>query len=89
MTMIDPATGWFEIVEIPNKRADCIANVLECAWLTRHPWPTEIRMDKGREFAGEVTAALKNNFVLNAKSLPRATRSPMVSLNASTKWSGT
>ena len=26
MTMIDPATGWFEIVEIPTKRADYIAN---------------------------------------------------------------
>ena len=39
MTMIDPATGWFEIVEIPNKRADYIANVLEYTWLTRAvPW---------------------------------------------------
>ena len=40
MTMIDPATGWFEIVEIPTKRADCIAKILECHWLTRCPWPT-------------------------------------------------
>ena len=40
MTMIDPATGWFEIVEIPTKRADYIANILECHWLTRCPWPT-------------------------------------------------
>ena len=47
MTMIDPATGWFEIVDMPNKRADYIANVLEYTWLTRNPWPTEIRMDRG------------------------------------------
>ena len=74
MTMIDPATGWFEIVEIPNKHADYIANVLECTWLTRCPWPTEIRMDKGREFAGEVTAALKNNFGFEHKII--TTRNP-------------
>ena len=67
MTMIDPATGWFEIMEIPNKRADCTSNVLECPWLTRHPWPTKICMDKGREFAGEVAAALKNNFGFEQK----------------------
>ena len=58
MTMIDPATGWFEIVPIPTKRADYIANLLEQTWLTRYPWPTEVRMDKGKEFAGEVAKAL-------------------------------
>ena len=67
MTMIDPATGWFEIMEIPNKHADCTANVLECAWLTRCPWPTEICVDKGREFAGKVSAALKINFGFERK----------------------
>jgi hypothetical protein len=29
LTMIDPATGWFEIAEIKNKRADEVSNVLE------------------------------------------------------------
>ena len=67
MTMIDPATGWFEIVEIPNKRADFIANILEQTWLTRYPWPTEIRMDRGKEFAGEVAAALKTQFGIQRK----------------------
>jgi hypothetical protein len=45
LTMIDPASGWFEIVEIPTKQADFIANLLEFHWLTRYPWPTKIRMD--------------------------------------------
>ena len=40
LTMIDPATGWFKIVEVPNKQADEIVNLLEFTWLTRHPWPT-------------------------------------------------
>jgi len=37
MTMIDPATGFFEIVEIGEKTADIIANWLELHWLTRYP----------------------------------------------------
>jgi len=40
--MIDPATGWFEIVEIPNKKADEIANLLEQTWLVRYPWPQNV-----------------------------------------------
>ena len=74
MTMMDPATGWFEIVDIPNKRADYIANMSEHTWLTRYPWPTEIRMDKGSEFAAEVAAALKNEYGIERKII--ATRNP-------------
>ena len=29
LTMIDPATGWFDIVEVPGKTADVISNELE------------------------------------------------------------
>ena len=74
MTMIDPATGWFEIVNIPTKRADFIANLLEYTWLTRYPWPTEIRMDRGSEFAAEVSAALKNEYGIKRKLI--TTRNP-------------
>ena len=54
MTMIDPATGWFEIVQVPNRQADDISNLLELTWFTRYPWPTEVVMDRGKEFAAEV-----------------------------------
>ena len=74
MTMIDPATGWFEIVDIPTKRADYIANILEFTWLTRYPWPTEVRMDRGKEFAKEVSAALKNECGVKLKLI--TTRNP-------------
>ena len=74
MTMIDPATGWFEIVEIPNKRADYIANILEQTWLTRYPWPTEVRMDRGKEFAAEVTTAIKQEYGIHLKVI--TTRNP-------------
>ncbi len=74
LTMIDPATGWFEIVDIPNKRADYIANILEFTWLSRYPWPTEIRMDRGKEFAAEVSAALKEEYGITKKLI--TTRNP-------------
>jgi hypothetical protein len=44
LTMIDPATGWFEMREIPTKSADVVANVLEQAWLSRYPWPSKLRI---------------------------------------------
>ena len=52
VTMIDPATGWFEIIEYPDKRSITIANLVEQAWLSRYPWPTLITYDQGSEFIG-------------------------------------
>ena len=37
LTMIDPATGWFEIVEVGNKTALEIAAMFELTWLQRYP----------------------------------------------------
>ena len=37
MHMINPATRWFEIVEVSNRRADEISNALEHVWLLRYP----------------------------------------------------
>ena len=50
--MIDPATGWFEIIEYPDKRSITIANLVEQAWLSRYLWPTLITYDQGSEFIG-------------------------------------
>lgn len=60
--MIDPATGWFEIVEIPNKQADEIANLLEQTWLVRHPWPQNVICDRGKEFMAEVSEMLQEDY---------------------------
>jgi len=65
--MIDPTTGFFEIVEIGQKTANVIANWLEIHWLTRCPWPTEITMDKGREFTREVSETLENEHGVERK----------------------
>ena len=33
-------------------------NLIEIHWLMRYPWPTEIFMDRGREFMAEVPMLL-------------------------------
>jgi hypothetical protein len=50
--VIDPATGWFEIVQSETKTADIVANRAEIAWLSQHPWPTRITHNHGSEFVG-------------------------------------
>ena len=34
--MIDPATGWFEILQFNDKKAATVANLLEQVWLCRY-----------------------------------------------------
>ena len=50
--MIDPVTGWFEIMQYNDKRAISIANLDETMWLTRYPIPMEIMYDQVSEFIG-------------------------------------
>jgi hypothetical protein len=74
VTMIDPATGWFEMREIPDKRADTIANIVEQAWFTRYPWPTQIIFDRGKEFMAEFAKMVRNDY--GVKKKPITTRNP-------------
>ena len=41
-TMIDPATGWFEIHEYIDKKSITIANIVEQEWLSQYPRPSQI-----------------------------------------------
>jgi hypothetical protein len=52
MTMFDPATFWFEVVEIPYKRAVTCANLVENTWLCCYPRPLQCIFDNGSEFLG-------------------------------------
>ena len=68
--MIDPATGWFEIQELPGtKRADILANIVEQTWLTRYPWPQEVILDRGTEFMAEFSAMLTNDYGIKKKPI--------------------
>ena len=72
--MIDPATGWFEIVEIPKKQADEIANLIEQTWLVRYPWPQNVICDRGKEFMAEVNEMLTEDYGIQVNRI--TTRNP-------------
>jgi hypothetical protein len=74
VTMIDPATGWFEVREIDTKHAYNVAEAVELAWLTRYPRPNIITYDKGTEFLAEFAKMVKNDYGLICK--PITTRNP-------------
>ena len=50
LTMIDPATGWFEMAQITNKTAADIVDITEKTWFTRYPLPQQIVFDRGTKF---------------------------------------
>jgi hypothetical protein len=62
MTMIDQATGWFKMQEIPNKKAFTIASLVKQTWLTRYPWPNQIIFDRGKEFMGEFACMVEKDY---------------------------
>ena len=44
--MIDPVTGWFEVVQYDDNRAISIADLVETMCLSRYPRPIEITYDQ-------------------------------------------
>ena len=72
--MFNPATGWFEIVEVPEKRADIVAGKLEQTWLTRYPWPQKCICDRGKEFMAEAQETLENEYGVHVNRI--TTRNP-------------
>ena len=74
VTMIDPATGWFEMKEIKDKTAINVADVVEQTWLTRYPWPTQIVYDKGTEFMAEFAKMIKDDYGI--RKSPASVRNP-------------
>ena len=51
-TMIDPATGWFEIAPAFHRTAAEAARTLDEQWFCRYPRPQECIHDQGTEFTG-------------------------------------
>ena len=67
VTMIDPATGWFELKQIKDKEPGSEANVVEQTWLTRYPWPAVIVFDNGTEFLREFAEMIKDDYGIEKK----------------------
>ena len=74
MTMIDPVTNWFEVTQVDNKSSAEVANELEICWFNRYPLPTEIVLDRGKEFMGEVQRMMLRDYNITRK--PITTRNP-------------
>ena len=75
MTMVDPATGWFEIAELPyievkqikennidyiDKTSARISQLFDKVWLSRYPRPTKVVFDNGSEFKKDFQILLKD-----------------------------
>lgn len=69
VTMIDPATSWFEIKQVQNKEAYTVASVVEQTWLTRYPWPTIVVFDKGTEFMGDFARMVAKDYGIERKGI--------------------
>jgi len=68
LTMIDPATGWFEISEAKDPKAATIAQIFDHYWLSRYPRPRYIGFDNGSENKAEF-----KEMILNFGLTPRHT----------------
>ena len=74
VTMIDPATGWFEIKTTEGKSAMEVANIVETTWLSRYPWPQEIVYDRGTEFMGDFANMISDDYGITKR--PITVRNP-------------
>ena len=72
--MIDPATGWLEIVPIETKRANVVSNIIEQNWLTQYPRPDQVTCDRGKEFMAEFITMCERDYDLTKK--PITVRNP-------------
>ena len=45
VTMINPASRWFEIHQYDDKQSITIADIVEQDWFLQYPWPTQITYD--------------------------------------------
>ena len=72
--MIDPATGWFDMAQIPNKNDAEIVDITNKTWFTRYPLPQRIVFDRGTKFMTEFAKMCQNDYGLKRK--PITTRNP-------------
>ena len=59
--MIDPAAGWFDMAQTPNKTAEKIADITEKTWFTSYPLPQWIVFDRGTKFMAEFSKMCQND----------------------------
>ena len=72
--MINHATGWFEMVQIPKKKAAKNVDITKKTWFTCYPLTQRIVFDRGTKFMAEFSKICQNNYGL--KREPTTTRNP-------------
>jgi transposase InsO family protein len=60
LTIIDPATGWFEMKEIDAPNAASTAAAIDDVWFSRYPRPKIIQFDGGGEFKNVFAETIAN-----------------------------
>jgi hypothetical protein len=78
MTIFDPATSWFEVVEISDKRAATCANLVEKTWLCCYPRPLQCIFDIGSEFLGAQFANYLESYGI--KHVPTTIKNPVANM---------
>lgn len=61
LTMIDPATGWFEIKDISSPSAQETMEAFDDTWLSRYPRPEYLGFDGGSEYK-QVFKDMRTNY---------------------------
>ena len=67
MTMIDPATRWFEVVQIISPTAKECMEAFNNTWLCRYPRPTYVGYDNGSEWK-QVFKEMCKNYGISPKT---------------------
>ena len=78
VTMIDRATGWIEIRNVPSAQTDLVANQVELGLLTYYSLPNKVIVDKGNEFLAEFREMIINYYGIMAK--PITSRNPQANV---------
>lgn len=73
LTMIDPATGWFEVVSVTDATAHTVMEAFNNEWLSRYPRPQNIGFDNGSEFKRQFAETCKN---FDIKPKPSTSHNP-------------
>ena len=75
LTMADPATGWFEVIELPHGHTgEQVALALDRTWFIRYPRPQVCRFDYGREFVSTEFQELLESYGI--KPSPTTVKNP-------------
>ena len=78
MTMIDPATSWFEIALVLfNKSSAAASGIFNNNWLCRYPQPKKIIYNNGSKFKKDFKQLCKD---FGLKSKPTTVRNPQANV---------